>query len=156
MRGKLGSPYERLFVCEVLSNVNNIDFSKLQAQFPFRDRQQKQRYADFAIQEADGVRIILEVDGYNKTGHGPMTRNEFKDWQRRHASLVSAGWDVIRFANADVRDRPLECAEHIELLLKNEREKAAKLAQLEKERKAIEEELQSKETRKVKTLIFGK
>lgn len=138
---KLGSPFEGLFVREVLANVNGIDFSKLQAQFPFRDRQQKQRYADFSIQETDGVRIILEVDGYNKTGHGPMSRNEFKDWQRRHASLVSAGWDVIRFANADVRDRPFECAEHIELLLKNERKKAAKLAQLEKERKAIEEEL---------------
>lgn len=129
---KLGSAYERLFVETVLSRIPNLDLASVTAQMPFKDRMGRQRYCDFAITEGDGVRIVIEVDGYDKTGTGTgMSKQEFKDWQRRHASLVSAGWDVLRFANADVRDQPDNCIEHIDLLLRSEREKASHKAHLE-------------------------
>mgnify|MGYP006428480771 FL=1 len=119
---KLANKWERMFVGQVLLRVDDLDWASLEAQLPFRDRDGRQRYADFAISEGEHVRIVLEVDGYDKTGRGTgMTKAEFVDWQRRQNALADQGWAVLRFVNGDVRDHPARCAEHITLLLRQQR-----------------------------------
>ncbi|MDT8322093.1 MAG: DUF559 domain-containing protein, partial [Xanthomonadales bacterium] len=142
---KLGSDYEHLFVEKVLSRVPKLDLAYVSTQKPFRDLKGKQRYCDFALEEGDDVRIAIEVDGYDKTGTGAgMSRPEFLDWQRRHASLVSSGWNVIRFANVDVRDDPEGCIDHLDLLLRLERGKASHKEKLARRIRKLEEELKKR------------
>ena len=89
---KLGSKYERYFVEQVLTRVSELDVDALEAQMPFRDPQGRSRYCDFAIREGDGVRIVIEVDGYDKTGRGTgMNYDEFEDWNLRQNALDGAG-----------------------------------------------------------------
>ena len=119
-----GSSYETLFAETVLPLVPELSFDAISVQYPFQDRDRKQRYCDFVIQENDDVRIAIEIDGYDKQGTGMgMSHADFVDWQRRQAALTSQGWYVLRFANRDVRDDPKRCAEHISLLLKRSRSK---------------------------------
>lgn len=120
--GQLANKWERMFVERVLSRVSDLDWASIEAQMPFKDRDGRQRYADFAIAEGKNLRVILEVDGYDKRGRGTgMTPEEFVDWQRRQNALADQGWSVLRFANRDVRDHPARCAEHITLLLRQKR-----------------------------------
>jgi very-short-patch-repair endonuclease len=140
---KLDSKYERTFLLDVLGQVPNFDFGSLEGQMSFKDSDGKQRYCDFAVEEGREVRIALEVDGYDKKGRGTgMTHNEFVDWQRREAALVSQGWYVLRFANRDVCDRPDKCAEHVNLLLARERQKAGHLDGLRQSQKRLEENIE--------------
>lgn len=120
--GQLANKWERMFVERVLSRVSDLDWASVEAQMPFKDRDGRQRYADFAIAEGKHLRVILEVDGYDKRGRGTgMTPEEFVDWQRRQNALADQGWSVLRFANRDVRDHPARCSEHITLLLRQRR-----------------------------------
>ncbi|MXS85663.1 hypothetical protein ABO04_07020 [Nitrosomonas sp. HPC101] len=130
---KFGSDYEKLFVENVLSKIRDIDFSSVSTQFHFTDMGGRTRYCDFVLQEGELVKIAIEIDGYDKRGTGSgMSRQDFIDWQRRQAALVSQGWFVLRFANSDVRDYPGRCRKHIELLLRRERQKSEHQAQLER------------------------
>ncbi|MEN1960069.1 hypothetical protein WCE41_07000 [Luteimonas sp. MJ246] len=133
------SLYEEMFVQNVLTRVRELDFRALSAQYRFMDDDGRTRYCDFVIQEGEGVRIAIEVDGYDKrgTGHG-MSRSDFLDWQRRQASLVAQGWRVIRFANVDVRDNALRCAELLGLLLRDERSKESHSRSLEQRIRELE------------------
>lgn len=141
-RDCLGSPYEVMFVENVLSRVPELDPSTLHAQFRFVDADGGTRYCDFVILESQELRIAMEVDGFDKRGTGQgMTRDEFVDWQRRQASLVTQGWDVLRFANVDVRDKASRCAEHVQLLLRQERSKLSHQRQLQSKIDAIEHDL---------------
>ncbi|NER59764.1 DUF559 domain-containing protein [Pseudomonas sp. MAFF212428] len=125
---QFGSEFERLFALQVLSLVAEIRYESLSLQFPFKDVDGKQRYCDFVISEEGGVRIAIEIDGYDKRGDGTgMSHDDFIDWQRRQAALTSQGWRVLRFANRDVRDEPARCAGHIRALLEEERKKAHSL-----------------------------
>lgn len=122
-RSVFETEYELLFSRTVLPLVDGLQFTTVQAQYPFVDREGKKRYCDFAIIESEMVQLALEVDGYDKRGTGAgMSREDFVDWQRRQASLASQGWHVLRFANVDVRDRPQQCADHISDLLKRLRQ----------------------------------
>ncbi|WKU97620.1 DUF559 domain-containing protein [Pseudomonas fulva] len=121
---RLQSPFEQLFVCNVLAHVPGINLDSVDTQYCFTDTEGGTRYCDFVIQEGETLRIAIEIDGYDKTGRGAgMSHAEFVDWQRRHASLVAQGWDVIRFANYDVKHSAKRCIEHISLLLRSERSK---------------------------------
>lgn len=147
-RERLGSDYEVLFVRNVLAQVSELDARTLSAQFHFVDDDGRNRYCDFVVQEGDDLRIAIEVDGYDKRGTGQgMTRDEFLDWQRRQAALVSQGWRVLRFANVDVRDRAEKCAEHLELLLRSERSKASHQRRLEERILAIERQRETGQQR---------
>lgn len=138
---QLGSPFESLFVKSVLTRVDGLNVAALSTQYPFRDSDGRQRYCDFTVVEGDDVQLAIEIDGYDKTGSGQgMTKREFLDWQRRHASLVALGWDVLRFANADVRDRPERCAEHVTLVLRRERSKQSHRRKLEERLAAVQAE----------------
>lgn len=133
------SPFEKLFVRNVLTGVQELDFRALSAQYRFTDDSGRTRYCDFVIQEGEGVRIAIEVDGYDKRGTGTgMSRSDFVDWQRRQASLVAQGWRVIRFANVDVRDRAPRCAELLALLLRDERSKESHSRGLEQRIRELE------------------
>lgn len=116
-KAALGSEYEVLFATSVLPLVPGLTWETVTAQYPFRDKDGKQRYCDFAIIESDVVRLAIEIDGFDKRGTGGMSYEDFLDWQRRQASLAAYGWHVLRFANRDVRDNPRRCAEHITELL---------------------------------------
>lgn len=121
---KLGSSFEEMFFRNVLSRIT-FDFGSLIAQFKFKDSDGKTRYCDFVYQEGSAIRIAIEVDGYDKRGTGTgMSKSDFVDWQRRQAALTSQGWFVLRFANTDVRDAPERCKQHIDLLLRSERQKS--------------------------------
>lgn len=136
---RLGSRYEELFVRNVLTRVSRIDFTHVSAQYHFIDDRGGDRYCDFVIQEGGGLKVAVEVDGYDKRGTGQgMTRSEFVDWQRRHASLVAQGWRVLRFANVEVRDDPARCAELLDLLLRDERSKESHRLALERRIKDLE------------------
>lgn len=125
---QFGSEFERLFALHVLSLVPDIRYESLSLQLPFKDADGKQRYCDFAISEEGGVRIAIEIDGYDKRGAGTgMSHDDFIDWQRRQAALTTQGWRVLRFANRDVRDEPARCAGHLRALLEDERKKAHSL-----------------------------
>lgn len=133
------SPFEELFVRNVLARVRNLDFRALSAQYRFTDDDGRTRYCDFVIQEGEGVRIAMEVDGYDKRGTGTgMSHKDFVDWQRRQASLVAQGWRVIRFANVDVRDEAPRCAELLSLVLRNERSKESHSRRLEQRIRELE------------------
>lgn len=140
----LANDWERMFVKAVLSRVDELDWESIQAQMSFRDRDGKQRYADFAIAEGDHLKIAIEVDGYDKTGRGTgMTHAEFVDWQRRQNALTDQGWFVLRFANRDVRDHPDRCAEHIDLLLRKKRQEMSHHESIHKKIIALEGELET-------------
>lgn len=118
-RASFGSEYELMFATSVLPLVHGLAWDTITVQYPFKDKDGKQRYCDFAIIESDDVRLAIEIDGYDKLGAGRgMSHNDFVDWQRRQASLATYGWPVLRFANRDVRDHPRRCAEHITELLR--------------------------------------
>jgi hypothetical protein len=122
--------------------VPELDVLTLYVQYHFVDADGGSRYCDFAILEGDDLRIAIEVDGYDKLGRGQgMTHYEFVDWQRRQASLVTQGFSVLRFANVDVRDYAARCAEHVCLLLRQERSKLSHRKQLEHKIQVIEGEL---------------
>lgn len=118
--------WELRFVDTVLRHVPGLDFGFVEHEKQFRDRDGKWRRIDFTITEPSGVKIALEVDGYDKTGRGTgMTEEEFVDWLRRQQDIVSQGWrGPLRFANADVRDIPKRCIDSITRTLTLERQLA--------------------------------
>jgi hypothetical protein len=137
------SKYERLFTEQVLPLVAELDLQALHAQHPFVDGDGRNRRCDFAIIEGSDLKIAIEVDGFDKTGSGAgMTPAQFVDWQRRQNSLMLQGWELLRFANTDVRDHPKKCAEHLSLLLRNARNKQSHQRQLEERIRQIEGQIQ--------------
>lgn len=150
--GQLANSWERLFVDTVLTRIAELNWASIETQLPFRDGDGRQRYADFAISEGEHVRIVLEVDGYDKRGRGTgMTAEEFVDWQRRQNALIDQGWSVLRFANRDVRDHPARCAEHITLLLRQQRHAMKHHENLHRSILELEKKLQTSELRVAET-----
>ncbi|MNO89655.1 hypothetical protein D3C76_811450 [compost metagenome] len=160
---RLQSPFEQLFVRNVLAHVPGINLDSVDTQYCFTDTEGGTRYCDFVIQEGETLRIAIEIDGYDKTGRGAgMSHAEFVDWQRRHASLVAQGWDVIRFANYDVKHSAKRCIEHISLLLRSERSKNSYMESLIVREHALRAQLEQqtgaanvaqKELKKVQGLV---
>jgi len=117
-----GTPFERLFVEEILRNVPNLSPVSVSAQTQFLDLAGNERRIDFTIEEGEFVRIALEVDGYDKTGTGGgQSRNEFHAWSYRELSMTAAGWVPLRFANGLIKREPEDLRECIELQLKMRR-----------------------------------
>lgn len=128
---KFDSDFEVLFARTVLPKVKDLKLENITVQYPFFDNDGRQRYCDFVVRESEHVRFAIEIDGYDKRGTGTgMSRQDFIDWQRRQASLVSQGWHVLRFANNDVRDFPERCADYINTLLENLRKAESKQIQV--------------------------
>lgn len=136
-----GTPFERLFVDEVLRKVPNLSPSCVSAQTTFDDLGGGTRRIDFTIEEGDYVRIALEVDGWDKTGTGSgMSRHEFHDWSYKELSITAAGWVPLRFANGLIKRKPEDLRESIELQLKMQREVEAAIKAGGAKAKAAEDE----------------
>lgn len=71
---------------------------------------------DFAIEEP-GVKIAIEVDGFDKAGNGGMTPKQFANFLDRQNALMTQGWVVLRFTNSLVTNDPVACRRQIELAL---------------------------------------
>lgn len=161
------SPFETLFVESVLAKVPGLDPQHVSCQTPFIDSRGIERRVDFTISEGEGVRVALEVDGWDKRGRGTgMSRTEFMAWSRRELDLTAQGWTVLRIANSLVTHWAAECARDVELTLAKARARAnassalpderdppslspeqeAELAKLEHQRQAALQELELKLT----------
>ena len=65
---------------------------------------------DFAV-ERDGVRVAIEIDGWDKSGTGTgQTRTEQQASTDRQNALVSDGWVPIRYTVSQVRRDPAAVA----------------------------------------------
>ncbi|MBW3646826.1 MAG: endonuclease domain-containing protein [Actinobacteria bacterium] len=112
-----GSPYQWAFARDVLARVG-LDSRCVWAEFSV-EHDGETRRVDFAIIRAGLPRLAVEIDGFDKTGTGSgWTTAEFEDFLQRQNFLIRLGWQVIRFPNVAVRDRPDECrAELLRALL---------------------------------------
>jgi very-short-patch-repair endonuclease len=132
--------WELRFVDQVLRHVRDLDFANVEAQTEFRDRDGTLRRIDFTVTTPGGVRIALEVDGWDQTGSGSgATARQFAAARRREQSMVSQGWRLMRFANRNVKDNPRECAANISDVLRFERELVARAKGAEEEVRAAQE-----------------
>lgn len=116
------TPFEMRFAETVLTKVSGLRPSSVLSQVPFKGPDGQQYYMDFAIQEPGGLKIAIEVDGWDKraTGTG-MTRQEFSDFLKRQTALSAQGWMVLRFANGYFTRHPDLCIRQIELALRTAR-----------------------------------
>lgn len=109
------------FVICVLAKVPKLDWSTLHYQFPFTDDLGRERRIDFAILLPSGIRLAIEVDGYDKTNRGEgMSRAEFNDFLTRQNALVLSGFLVLRFSNDQIARFPVECLRHIEAAISSQ------------------------------------
>jgi predicted transcriptional regulator len=81
------------------------DFAHLHPEYEVVDVVAGRRYLDFAYLR-DGVKIGIELDGYN-THAAPPTRAAFNDQWVRQMQLMNLGWIIIRIAVDDLRERPV-------------------------------------------------
>jgi very-short-patch-repair endonuclease len=77
--------------------------------------------ADFAW---PAQRVIAEVDGWSAHGH----RAAFERDRARDAEHAVAGWTVVRFTARQVRERPLQVAAQLAVLLSRSRPPARRSA----------------------------
>ncbi len=121
---KFETPWERNFAKTVLVHVDGLDPDSVTCQHLIPGPDGQCFRADFAISEP-GVQIVIEIDGYDKTGSGTgATRAEYLKAHQRAALLTRRGWSVIRFANSQLRqekDRQL-CILALEALLRQLRQ----------------------------------
>ncbi len=104
------SPYQWLFARTVLALTPGLSPVWVSTEHPFIDAHGGARRMDFAVQRPDGLRLAIEVDGYDKTGTGSgMSPGQFQDFLLRQNSLTNQGWQLLRFANTQVRDDPAGC-----------------------------------------------
>lgn len=104
------SQWQWRFAEQILARTPGLDPAWVTTEFPFTDSTGRARRIDFVIRRPDGVRVAIEVDGFDKTGRGGgMTQLEFQDFLRRQNSVVAQGWRLLRFANSTLRDDPAGC-----------------------------------------------
>jgi very-short-patch-repair endonuclease len=116
---------ELAFVLDVLGAVEGLDWSQVSYQVPFKDLRGGQRYADFVITFSSGVKLALEVDGWDKRGTGRgMDREDFDDFLLRQNALAAAGFMVLRFSNRQVSLEPGVCAAELEEIIKQASKKS--------------------------------
>lgn len=82
--------------------VEGLDPAQVQLQHPFIDGSGRHRRIDFVLTLGD-AKLAIEVDGYNKTGHGAMTRQEFDDFLARRNSIP---WRLLQFSNDQITREP--------------------------------------------------
>ena len=67
--------------------------------------QGRELHMDFAI-EVEGVRIAIEVEGWDKSGEQRKEQAEHDDFNRRIQSLEADGWRVMTVTNAQFMADP--------------------------------------------------
>ena len=60
-------------------------------------------------------KIAIEIDGHAKSADGGLSTPEAQDrYSQRQNEITSAGWQILRFTNAQVQTRSGECRRQIE------------------------------------------
>ncbi|MBO1326785.1 hypothetical protein [Acetobacter garciniae] len=115
--------FEVLFAEQVLSQVSGLDPEDVKPQFPFRDRENRQRRIDFMIDNSQkGLSLAIEVDGYTK--NRGMSSMEHDDALMRQNSLIAnLDCKLLRFSNQQWRYYPDKVIEEIHELIKMQMQK---------------------------------
>jgi hypothetical protein len=78
---------------------------------PISDFKDGDRYLDFAY--IRGIHFVcIEIDGY-KAHHKDINRWQFADQLTRQNHLILDGWKVLRFAYAEMKEKPRRCQQLI-------------------------------------------
>ncbi|TVY00347.1 DUF559 domain-containing protein [Paenibacillus cremeus] len=107
---KLGRP-ELMFLQEVWGPVFNYQYDGLQAEYPFKDFKEGQRFVDFVYVKG-GMKLLIEIDGFT-THARDISPGEFDDHLLRQNDLVLSGWLVLRFSAHLVEKQPQQCQKQI-------------------------------------------
>jgi very-short-patch-repair endonuclease len=115
--------YEFRFANTVLRDVPNLDFVNVYYQVSVERDDGRIAVIDFVIDEGNGARLALEVDGYQKFDRGTREAGlkEHSESLARDRQLTILGFTTVHFSNHDVKHRPAELARQIELILKPSR-----------------------------------
>jgi very-short-patch-repair endonuclease len=95
--------YEQFFVDHVLEPLDELISWQVKSQESVVVGGRTYR-VDFALHRPPW-RIAIEIDGENKGPNAPS----HDEWTRRQTSLVSAGWEVLRFTNRQVMHEQEYC-----------------------------------------------
>ncbi|WP_129039619.1 hypothetical protein [Proteus hauseri] len=102
--------YEVLFVEKILSQILELKACHLQAQFPFKDQDNRSRRIDFMVlDESKGIRLAIEVDGLSKiqSHNNAIDYYSFGDLlKRQNALLKNVGCMLLRYSNQQWRYQP--------------------------------------------------
>lgn len=108
------SPYEVVFVNQVLRYVRDLKPSDVLMQQTARGKTGKTYRIDFVLSAPNGKRVAIEIDGRDKAP-GQRTTDEVQlGVDQRRADLRAAGWRMLNLSNERVANRSSECVVEIE------------------------------------------
>ena len=111
------SGFEWNFAKKVIQRVPGLHPNSVTPQKAFVSNEGRELHMDFAI-EVDGVRIAIEVEGWDKTGEERgKNKQEHDDFNRRVQSLQADGWRVMTVTNAQFMADPGFYASQIRIML---------------------------------------
>ena len=111
------SGFEWNFAKKVIQRVPGLHPNSVTPQKAFVSNEGRELHMDFAI-EVDGVRIAIEVEGWDKTGEDRgKNKQEHDDFNRRVQSLQADGWRVMTVTNAQFMADPGFYASQIRIML---------------------------------------
>tara|TARA_Y100000768_G_C23940817_1_gene665030 strand:+ start:125 stop:1192 length:1068 start_codon:yes stop_codon:yes gene_type:complete len=117
------SPFEWHFAIDVIQKVSGLGPNNVTPQQSFIANDGRERHMDFAI-EIDGVKIAIEVEGWDKTGESRgKNKQEHDEFNRRIQSLTSQGWRVLTVTNAQFKRDPIQYIADINKILFEEQTK---------------------------------
>ncbi|MFD2614047.1 DUF559 domain-containing protein [Paenibacillus gansuensis] len=105
-RNKLGKA-EIIFLDELWGPLMKYNFTGLQAEYPFKDSKNGERFADY-VYVRSGVRLVIEIDGYTTHARN-LSIGDFEDHLSRQNELILSGWTILRFAATQVSRDPITC-----------------------------------------------
>lgn len=92
-------------------------FDGLKAEYPLKDYQGGERFADF-VYVRGSLRLLIEVDDFASHA-GQITPWKFGDHLLRQNDLTLAGWVVLRFSAFHVNKSPMLCRQQIKQAIGN-------------------------------------
>ena len=112
------SPYEWNFAQKVIRKVPGLNPNDVTPQQSFTGNDDGiERHMDFAI-KVDGVKIAIEVEGWDKTDKNQgKNKREHDEFNRRIQSLESQQWRVLTVTNKQFMTDPAHYANHIRQLI---------------------------------------
>ena len=106
------SMWEQAFARRVLAQIPNLGADDVEIQSYVKVGAESFK-VDFLIPRA---RLVLEVDGFTKSGDAP-TAHDLERRNRRDAALQGQGYKVLHFSNAQVQQEPQACRVQVQGLL---------------------------------------
>jgi superfamily II DNA or RNA helicase len=112
----VNSKAEDLFVTLFCETFGPDKANNLYVQYPFSDIYGGRRYIDFAL-EGNDMKIAIEIDG--ETYHNPkkVSDSKYYDDLLKQNSLIFDGWEVYRWAYAQMKNYPEKFKDEIKTFL---------------------------------------